>query len=67
MKEKKPFQFKLETNPIMHIGSFLFSILFSYFLFPTNLSSIGSLFGMLITNFFSVHLVSNVMRYFKGE
>jgi len=67
MKEKKTFQFKLETNPIMHIGSFLFSILFSYFLFPANLSSIGSLFGMLISNFISVHLVSNLLRWIKGE
>lgn len=67
MKEKKPFQFKLETDPIMHIVSFLFSILFSYFLYPENLSSIGSLFGLLIANFISVHLVSNLLRWMKGE
>jgi hypothetical protein len=67
MKEKKPFQFKLETDPLMHFFSICSSVVFSYFYFPGNLDSPGTLFALLISNFISVNIVSNVMRYFKGD
>jgi hypothetical protein len=67
MKEKKPFQFKLETDPLMHFFSICSSVVFSYFYFPGNLDSPVTLVALLISNFISVNIVSNFMRYIKGE
>jgi len=67
MKEKKPFQFKLETDPIMHLTSIITSVIISYYYFPANLASHMTLLTLLISNFISVNIVSNVMRYIKGE
>jgi ABC-type thiamin/hydroxymethylpyrimidine transport system permease subunit len=67
MKEKEPFQFKLETDPIMHVTSIIASVIISYYFVPGNLASPGTMLSLLIANFISVNLVSNLLRWMKGE
>jgi hypothetical protein len=64
-QEKKPFKFQWETDPFLHLVSIITSFIFSYFVFPQNLSSINMMLLLLFMNFISVNLVSNFQRWLK--
>ena len=66
MDNKKTFKFKLETDPLTHLFSIASSVIFSYFLYPINLSSVGSISILIIVSFISVNFASNFLRYYKG-